>query len=225
LIVLTILSWVLVGIFSLILLILLLTLPAVRLHVSAINGDFKITAWYLCFFYRVYPMKVRPEKPAKLKKKPKAEPEEKKDEDKPPDKEKPSIAKLFKRYKAFGVKAIKILRQLSKRLVVYKISVKVKIGGQDAHQTALRYAKATSFTAILIQLFDRLVTLKKPGVEVLPDFLQEQNDYAISFRLRFRPIFGVIAGIQLLAAWISSKRHKKPRRKGGKKYEPAKSYQ
>lgn len=220
--ILTILGWIALGIPALLLLLFLLTLPSVRLSFAAAGGEFKVTAHYLIFFYRLYPIKTRRKKPKKKKKEaPPPPPEEE-----PPleEEEKVPLSKTLARVRPFARRAKGILRRLGKRLVIYRVRARVRVGGPDAHQTALRYAKATAFAAILTQILGWAVTLKKADIEIAPDFLHEKGGYEIAFRLRIRPVFMLWAGIQLLFAWLGSKKKKKQRRKGGRQYESAASH-
>lgn len=213
-IVLQILGWILAGILLLLLLIFLLLLPSVRVHFSGMGGDMKATVYYLFLRFRVYPTKEKPEKPKKKRRK---KPDAPKEDEPPPEKKKVSPFVTFKQYKPFIHKAKKVLRALCKRLVIYKVKANIKISGADAHQTALKYAKAASFLAIFLQILSWAFTVKKPDIAISPDFLSEKSAYDISLRLRIRPVFFLIAGARLLPDYLKVSRQDKKTRKGGKK--------
>ena len=215
---LTILGWVGVGLLALLVLIFLLTLPSLRLHFSAQNGEVKLSAHYLFLRLRILPTKEKPTKKVKKAKKAKTSPKEEKE---PAKKKKLSMGQKWEQYRPLIRKGGKSLRQLCKRVVIYKVRVRIKICGEDAHQTALKYAKVSSGAAVLTQLLNWAFTLKKPDVETLPDFLGQHDSYDVSFRLRVRPLHFVTAGITVLAAYLKASRRVKKIRKGGKKYEPA----
>ena len=221
--VLLVLGWVGVGLLALLGLVFLLLLPSVRLHFSARDGDIKISVHYLFLRYGILPQK---EKPAKKPKKHKEKLVKEEEPEEPAKKQKPSISMMWEQYRPLIRKGGKTLKTLCKRMVIYKVRARVKICDEDAHKTALKYAKITSGAAVFLQVISRVFTLKKTDMQVLPDFLGESSGYDISFRLRVRPLHIVTAGVVMLIAYLKTLRRGrniKPRginkRKGGRKHE------
>ena len=221
-IVLSILGWILAGLLLLLALAFLLMLPSLRVCFSLEGGQMKVTARYLFVFYRIYPVKERRRK--KKHKKPAPEEDEEEPTAAQDKKKKPSAMQMLKWYRPFIHKAKKVLRSLCKRLVIYKVKARVKVAGEDAHRTALKYSKTACLAAVLMQILSEIFTVKKPDIIISPDFLSEKSDLDISFRLRIRLIFAFIAGIQLLAAYLKVPKNGRKTRKGGKKYESAASH-
>ena len=217
-IVLTILAWFFAGILALLLILILLMLPSVRIYFSASQGNIKASVRYLLFSYRLHPRPEKPEKAGKPPKEPKAQPEA------PPGEkaDKPSVMGALEQYKPLLRGAKKAAGYVCKRVVIYKVRARIKIGGPDAHAAALRYAGVSSFAAILTQVLGHLFTLRKTDVQITPDLIHEQSEYEVSLRVRIRPIYLFIASARLIPALLAT--HKKSR-KGGKKYERAASYQ
>ena len=217
-ILLTILEWVVALLLGLLILAFLLLLPSLRLHFSARGGEVKLSAHYLFLRYRVLPAKERLEKKAKKKpKKAKEPPEEPEEEDQPPKKAEPSLSQKWRQYRPLIRKGGKVVRKLCKRVVIYNVRARVKICGEDAHQAALSYAKVTSGVAVLLQILDWVLTLKKPDIEIAPDFLGQSSICDISFKLRVRPVHFALAGIIMFTAYLKASRRGKKIRKGGKK--------
>ena len=216
---LTILGWIGFGLLALLVLVFLLLLPSLRLHFSAREGEVKLSAHYLFLRYRILPAKdEKPAKKAKKAKKPETPPEE---EEEPEKEDKLSLSQRWQQYRPLIRKGGKVLRRLCKRVVIYKVRARVKLCGEDAHQTALKYAKVTSGAAVLFQLLEWAFTLKKTDIGVAPDFLGQKDSYDVSFRLRVRPVHFVTAGAAMLVAYLKASRRGKKIRKGGKKYERA----
>lgn len=220
-IVLNVLLWVLAAILALLLLILLLMLPSVRIRVSMRGGEIKASAHYLIFFYRLHP---RPEKPEKKPKKPKPAPEPEEPEPPPEKADKPSLPEMWKQYKPLLRSAKAAMRYLCKRVVIYKVRARVKVAGPDAHAAALRYASAASLVAALTQVLGWAFTLRRADIQLVPDFIHEQSEYDIAFRVRIRPIYALIMGVRLLIVYLTTARRRKKTRKGGKQYERAASH-
>ena len=217
----TVLLWILAGLLAVLLLAFLLLLPSLRIYFTAQAGKINVVARYLFLSYHLYPAK---QKPAKQKKKADDKPQA--EEAPPPEEEKkPSLREKITQYKPLMRRGKKILRTLFKRVIIYKVKARVSVCGDDAHKTALNYAKVTSMAAIFVQILGWAFTLQKTDIVINPDFLGERSAYAVSFRARVRPIFALIAAMRLIPAYLeASKRHRKTR-KGGKKYESAASHQ
>jgi len=217
--VLQILGWILAGILLIILLITLLMLPNVRLHFSGKDGQMKASAHYLFLRFRIHPAKEKREKKRKKREKKPKEEKKKRQELKRGEEEKAPLLEMLKQYKPLIAKSKKVLRKLCKRLVIYKVRANVKIVGADAHQTALKYSKGVSFAAILLQILGWAFTVKKPDIVISPDFLGQKITYEFSLRVRIRPIAFVIAGMQLLPAYLKVSKQNNKTQKGGKNNE------
>jgi hypothetical protein len=101
----------------------------------------------------------------------------------------------------------------------------ITISREDAHQTALAYAKFALFLHTLLELVDSIFVLKKHRLTLSPDFTRETSVYDVSFRIRFRPLFAFLTGGEILLALLgkASKNSKKSVSKGGS-YESAASH-
>ena len=231
-IVLNILGWIAAGLLVLLSLVFLLLLPSVRVCFSLQSGQMKVIVCYLFLFYRIYPFK---EKPKKKKRKKPAPKEDEKEPPAPEDKQKKTFTmQTLRQYRRYIRKAQKILRSLCKRLVIYKVKARVQVAGDDAHRTALKYSKTACLAAVLMHILGKLFTVKKADIIISPDFLREQSACDISFRLRIRPIFLLIAGVRFMfipkislrtfKAYLKGPKQSRKTRKGGKKYESTTSH-
>ena len=213
---LSVLGWVGAGLLALLVLVFLLLLPSLRLHFSALDGNIKISAHYLFLRYGAFPLKEKPDK------KPKKKPPKEDEKPEPETEAKPSPWQMWEQYRPLIRKGGKTLQKLCKRVVIYKVWARIKICDEDAHKTALKYAKITSGAAVLSQLIGELFTVRKSDVQILPDFLGQNSNnssYNISFRLRVRPLHIVSAGVVMLIAYLKTSRQGRIKRKGGKKHE------
>ena len=214
---LAILGWVVGGLLALPVLVLLLSLPLLRLHFSARDGEVKLTAHYLFLRFKILPAKEKPEKKAKKPKPPK-------EEEAPEKAEELSLRQKWRQYRPLIRTGGRTLQRLCKRVIIYKVWVRVKICSEDAHQTALKYAKITSGAVVLTQILDWVFTLRKADIKISPDFLGQHDSYNVSFWLRVRPLHILTAGYTMLKAYLKASKRGKKIRKGGKKYESAASH-
>ncbi|MDR2909389.1 MAG: hypothetical protein LBU86_05865 [Oscillospiraceae bacterium] len=229
--VLAVIGRLLLGILGLILLLALLMCFSLRLRVSLISGELSVSAHYLFLRYRILPPKEKPLKKARKKKdKPKKEeppPEEKK----PKNKERQSLKGLWEQYLPLLRTAGKTVRRLCRRIVIYNVKAGVDVGGEDAHAAAIRYAKAASLAAVLRELLGEIFTLRIKYLRISPEFLHDGVSANLSARIRFRPIFALVAAVHLFFAFLKSRINNKStgksktqhKDKGGRQYESAAS--
>lgn len=217
--VLIVVGWILLG---LVILLPLGLLPNLRLSFSSRDGEIKLSVHYLFLRYKILPMREKPprEKPSKKPKKkklkskkhpPKAEPK----------KEKHTTNELIEKYRPLVTEVRGTIRSLAGRVVVYKIKVRISVGGGDAHTTALKFAEVSSSAGIGVQLLGSLVKLRlgRQSIVITPDFLAPHSSSAIALKVRVRPIFLVIAGARLIPAYIRVVGKDRKTKRGGKKYE------
>jgi len=205
---------------GILLLLLLLLLSNVRLHVSFSQGQGKVSLHYLFLRFRLFPSKEKKgkEKPKKAAK----EQEEAPPEEKP---RKKSLSQRLEGIRHFIGSSGKAFQQMRRHIIFYKLQGHITVSREDAHQTALAYARFALFLQALLEIVDSLFVLKMHKLTVSPDFTRERSTYDISFRIRFRPLFLLTAGGRLLLAllWGASGGSQKSVSKGGS-YESAASH-
>lgn len=207
---------------GILLLIFLLLLVPVRLRFSLWDSEMSASVHYLFFRFRILPLPEEKE-PAKKKKKAKKEPEPKSEKEEKPQKDKQPFSEKWEKIRGLIRSAKKSVALLCRHVVIYKLHAEVVVARPDAHKTALAYAKTTSFGAILLEVLDWAFVLKKPRVRISPDFTREKSVYNVAFRVRIRPLFAIIAGLQVLFAFLKTS-SKKSKQKGGQQYESAASH-
>ncbi len=138
-------------------------------------------------------------------------PEKKKDKPAPPKKtettqtaKKPSvmdeIRALFHEEGVSGVmsffaKLIHLLKttlaSLAKFITIRKLSLCVRVGGEEADETAVRYGQLSAALSASLTVLAKLVRVRKPLVRVVPDFTREQTDVRLRMIVWVWP-FGVV---------------------------------
>lgn len=189
------------------LVLLLLLLAPVRVSFRSWNGETTASVRYLLFRFQLLPWKERKKKPRKPKKeKPKKKSKVKeapKEPKKPPAKKPNKKVEQLRRLLKSSRKAVALL---CRHLVIYQVKAELQIGKGDAHQTALAYAKAASFLAILLELLGELFVLRKPDIRMEPAFHRETSQYNLALKVRLRPIFPLAAGVILLTGMLKGSR-------------------
>lgn len=195
-IVLSILGGVLLFLLLLLLLLFILSLFPVSLRVAYREEKLTVTGHYL--FLSI------PLVPGKEEEKPDEEEEEKEPEEKKP-KEKKPIKEQLAQWKELGAKGLELLKT-SKRalttvknhLIFYKIQIFALVGGEDAHQIGEEYGAHSAIIGSAMGLLYQFFHVKEPIIWLQPDFLATKSEYDISFRVKIKPIFALVAGLGLL---------------------------
>ncbi|MGI6404440.1 MAG: hypothetical protein ACOX0K_09620 [Oscillospiraceae bacterium] len=207
---------------GILLLLLLLLLSSIRLHISYRQGQAQVSLHYLFLRFRLYPSKKKAASKKKRDKAPKKE-EAAQPEGKP--KKKKSLSQRLEEIRHLIGSSSKALGRMRRHIIFYKLRGHITISREDAHQTALAYAKFALFLHTLLELVDSIFVLKKHRLTLSPDFTRETSVYDVSFRIRFRPLFAFLTGGEILLALLgkASKNSKKSVSKGGS-YESAASH-
>lgn len=196
----------LVIIAAVLLFFLLLSLAPLSVSVALKDGRAAIYLRYLLFKINLSPdkpAKKQAKKPGKksllerlLEKRKKKEPQEG-EQEKKPGKKKPA-AELAKT----GLELLKAskrgLNTLRKHLVFSHVEVYVRVGGEDAHKTAVRYAQIGLIVPAALDVIGRMFVLKEPKVGIAPDFAAPKTRYELAVRVGMRPYFATLAVIRLL---------------------------
>ncbi len=121
------------------------------------------------------------EKKKKAEKKPKkGKKKKKKKSDKKPEKKKPNkLTAYFKQKGVSGIVnivkrisklAVGVLKDLFKKITVEKLKIEIKIAGETAEDTAVRYGEVCSVFFPALRLITQIVKVKVYDVNVNPDF-------------------------------------------------------
>lgn len=212
----------------LLLLAFLLVMP-IGVRLSCWNGHWNAQVQYIFIRYGVSPelLARRAEKTAKRevkKKRPAKKPKEKKPEEEEAKKEGPlaSLGALQELWRS----SRKRLAVLRRHVVIDRLQVAVEAGGEDAHKTALLYARLAAAAAVALEILGELFELKKPRVSILPDFCRPGIRYDVSLRVRVRPFILLLAGTHLLIVYLRliKPKYQNAKIKGGSQHEPATSH-
>ncbi len=102
---------------------------------------------------------------------------------------------------SFFGKVIELLKttlsSLAKFITVRKLALCVRVGGEEADETATRYGQLSAATATSLTVLSQLIRVKKPLVRVVPDFTSDKLDARLRMILWVWP-FGVV-GVALAA--------------------------
>lgn len=133
-----------------------------------------------------------------------------------PKEEKPSLLTEFKTlFREEGISGVlhffgkliemlkTTLRSLVRFITVRKLALCVRVGGEEADDTAVRYGQISAALAASLEALSQLVRIKRPQIRVLPDFTAYKTEARLRMIVWIWP-FGVIgAGIAALFKFLS----------------------
>lgn len=187
---------------SVLLLLLFLLLCPIRVVLSYKDGAFAAGLRYLFVAYNFSPEKMakRTEKRAKRK----IKSEDKKKAKKP--KAKSGKSKSGLESAKAGWLLLKTsrhrLNRFRRHLVLSRVRIYASVGGEDAHQTAVLYAKLSATVTAALDILGMLFTVRTPKIGIAPDFRREQTAYDISLRIGIRPLFALMTGAGIFLSFI-----------------------
>lgn len=97
-----------------------------------------------------------------------------------------------------GIKAfIKPTGRLLSRICLTHVNIKINVAAGDADQTAVEFGQTTTAIYNVLGCLRRLIVVKIKQVDIRPDFIGDESQYDISFRVRLRiyQIIGAVFGI------------------------------
>ncbi|MCR5653162.1 MAG: DUF2953 domain-containing protein [Ruminococcus sp.] len=164
-----------------------------------------------------------PPKPKKEKKKPEKKPKKKKKtENKEPEKQKRKSFDFKDYVKEKGVSgilniirrvadlAVGAMKDLFSKITVTKLSLRLRIAGSDAADTAVKYGRVCSVLYPALKIIAEIVTVKDYNIDVEPDFSDEPKNSAqaeVIARIRIISILSVVfkRGFQALRLILKAK--------------------
>lgn len=113
---------------------------------------------------------------------------------------------------SFFGKLIQLLKttlcSLVRFVTVRKLALCVRVGGEEADETAVRYGQISAAAATSLTLLSRLVRVKKTTVRMYPDFTREQSEARLRLIVWVWPFgvvgVGVAALCKLLMLWTKT---------------------
>lgn len=91
------------------------------------------------------------------------------------------------------------VRTVRRHLVISRVKLYIAVGGDDAHQIALRYSHICMLVAAAMDVVGLLFVLKKPKVVgIRPNFTSPETRYELAVRIGIRPVFLLSAGLRVL---------------------------
>ncbi len=176
---------------------------------------------------KIFPQKPKKKKPEKKKKKkkkdkPKKEPE-KKEKKKKDNKvfsyvKQKGITGILNIVKRISKLATGVLKDLFSRITVDKLVVNIKITGETAEDTAVKYGQLCSVFFPALRLITEIVTVKYYDVNVNPDFSEDAENSAradVVARVRILSLVRIVfrRGFEALRLFIKAKPKKKKKKK------------
>ena len=144
---------------------------------------------FVCDFYigfvkfRIFPPKPEKKKKAKNKKSDeKKKPEKKKEEKKPGLLEGKGLPAIISLLKQVAELAKGVLKDLFRHIIIKDLSLSIKIAGDDAADTAIKYGKYCSVIYPLVSSIVYAAKCRRYGVDLAPDF-DEKAETKIEFHL------------------------------------------
>ncbi len=100
------------------------------------------------------------------------------------------------------------LASLARFITIRKLALCVRVGGEEADETAVRYGQISAALSASLTVLSALVRIKKPIVRVYPDFTRDRTEARMRMVLWMWP-FGalgvlVAAACKFLALWIKT---------------------
>lgn len=73
----------------------------------------------------------------------------------------------------------------------------IRVGCEDADDTAIRYGQINAAVYTLLGAIDSLITLRVKSVDILPDFVRGESEYQISCKVKLRLCHIVGGGLKI----------------------------
>ncbi|MEG1773763.1 MAG: DUF2953 domain-containing protein [Oscillospiraceae bacterium] len=89
------------------------------------------------------------------------------------------------------------IRTLLRRTVLAKLELSLRVAGRDAADTALAFGKASTAVYSMLAATSQVVTLRVKRIEILPDFIAAKTVLLLAVELRLLPLFALAAGCNL----------------------------
>jgi len=77
-------------------------------------------------------------------------------------------------------------KNLLKRIRITSLSLQMTVCAEDADETGIRFGQICTGIYALLGHLDQLLTLKVKKVEIRPDFVSDQAQYDIFFKVKLR---------------------------------------
>lgn len=179
----------------LLLIFLLLFLP-VRLYINS-EPELTVVVKYLWFKKGILPKGEKPAKKAPREKKPKKKPKKKA-------KEKRALSytlqELLELTRILLRRTTPAVRRLLRRTSLAKLRLRMIVAGNDAAETAIKFAKVNGQVFSAVALIKQVIRLNAEEIEILPGFGVAKGETSYSGELRLIPLAMLAAGAQI-AFW------------------------
>ncbi len=97
---------------------------------------------------------------------------------------------------------------LARFITIRKLALCVRVGGEEADETAVRYGQISAALSASLTVLSQLVRVKKPIVRVIPDFTAEQTEVRMRMTVWVWPFgvvgIGIAAACKFLALWMKT---------------------
>lgn len=113
---------------------------------------------------------------------------------------------------AFFGKLVTLLKttlcSLVRFITVRKLALCVRVGGEEADETATRFGQISAALSASLTVLSQLVRVKKPTVRVYPDFTREQTETRMRMIVWVWPFgvvgVGIAAACKFIMLWIKT---------------------
>lgn len=189
---------------SIVLFFVILLFSPVVFHARYDGEVFSAKICYLFLRISVAPPKPKEKKIKKPKeKKPKAKAEEEEKEKKPSRlrqiiANKGGLWGFLKMVAEIAKIAVGQLRRMFSHIVIYRMSVSMRVGGGDAATIAEQYGKACAVAYPSFSVLSRITKCRHSNILVQPDFTAEQSTFTVDCKVGIRPWFVLTMAFGLL---------------------------
>lgn len=88
--------------------------------------------------------------------------------------------------------------RLLRRLRFTHMQIRISVGCTDADQTAIRFGQISAGIYNVLGTVSHTCTLRVKEISIFPDFIRDETQYDISFRVKLRLCFVLWAGLCML---------------------------
>ena len=96
--------------------------------------------------------------------------------------------------------AFPMIKNLIVKMKIKRLIIKMSVGAEDAHSTAIQYANIANSIEILVGYLSKLKFVKIKEMQIVPDFVTGEIRYDISFFIKIR--IGTVLSQALKALFI-----------------------
>ncbi len=165
-----------------------------------VQKELSVSLWWLCFHWNLFPLAPKKPKKKAAAKDTKPKKEKPKEETSQPDAKAPGRKKLLGE---LWQCARKPLQMILSDLCLHHLDLRASCGASDSAQAATGSQKMGIAVYTLLGTIQNFIRVRSANLQIQPDFLAEETDWSIRFRLSIHPIVWLGAALRFAGSFIS----------------------